>query len=570
MKSLDLLSIGQSTNVVVRSANQRIVRGANNDYGTVIDWPILTVVRTAFALVFWSLLVVARAGAADLAIDADYPGGNIVVDDVEGDTVYLHQYKSKTTGYKSYWNFRVRGAAGRTLTFEFTTERGREHVMGLHGPAVSTNRGHSWSWLWAKAVERLSPSFKYTFAEDAKEVRFCFTMPCVETDLRRFLNWHADDPHLSVRELCKTRKGRTVERVHVGCLDGQPKYRVLLTARHHSCEAMASYFLIGILKGILADSDDSRWFRRNVEVMAFPLMDKDGVEDGDQGKGRQPHDHNRDYLGESIYPSVAALRELVPRWSAGQLHIAMDMHCPGTFSKTIYMIGSTNAAVLDQQREFHRILKSVETFTLAYKGEAPSVYETEHAEAMFMNWAAKLKGIRLSTTFELPYADVHGKMMTPRSNVRAFCHGLIRAMRIYLEGEEAGVKRTTGSETGETEALPKGKPWKLVWSDEFDGSKLDESKWGLVEQRGRAFAVALHRVERFILIPQDAQRALDERVARVHGIARVGELVCPTARAFEFASDIDRHASRLAQTDNAAVGPLQTCNFHCRRSLCAF
>ncbi len=25
--------------------------------------------------------------------------------------------------------------------------------------------------------------------------------------------------------------------------------------------------------------------------------------------------------------------------------------------------------------------------------------------------------------------------------------------------------------------LPKGKKWKLVWSDEFDGSKLDESKW---------------------------------------------------------------------------------------------
>ena len=25
--------------------------------------------------------------------------------------------------------------------------------------------------------------------------------------------------------------------------------------------------------------------------------------------------------------------------------------------------------------------------------------------------------------------------------------------------------------------LPKGKKWKLVWSDEFDGSKLDESQW---------------------------------------------------------------------------------------------
>ncbi len=25
--------------------------------------------------------------------------------------------------------------------------------------------------------------------------------------------------------------------------------------------------------------------------------------------------------------------------------------------------------------------------------------------------------------------------------------------------------------------LPKEKNWKLVWSDEFDGNALDESKW---------------------------------------------------------------------------------------------
>ena len=29
--------------------------------------------------------------------------------------------------------------------------------------------------------------------------------------------------------------------------------------------------------------------------------------------------------------------------------------------------------------------------------------------------------------------------------------------------------------------LPEHKKWKLVWSDEFDGDKLDESKWGFRE-----------------------------------------------------------------------------------------
>ena len=34
--------IGRSSNVVVRSANSRLDRGAINDYPTVIFWPILT------------------------------------------------------------------------------------------------------------------------------------------------------------------------------------------------------------------------------------------------------------------------------------------------------------------------------------------------------------------------------------------------------------------------------------------------------------------------------------------------------------------------------------------------
>ena len=32
---------------------------------------------------------------------------------------------------------------------------------------------------------------------------------------------------------------------------------------------------------------------------------------------------------------------------------------------------------------------------------------------------------------------------------------------------------------------PEGKTWKLVWHDEFDGTKLDESKWDVPDNRRR-------------------------------------------------------------------------------------
>ena len=39
--------------------------------------------------------------------------------------------------------------------------------------------------------------------------------------------------------------------------------------------------------------------------------------------------------------------------------------------------------------------------------------------------------------------------------------------------------------------LPDGHEWKLVWNDEFDGTELDESKWGFrLNFWGKRFALA--------------------------------------------------------------------------------
>ncbi len=186
-----------------------------------------------------------RSGKNGFEIDADYPGGNIIVERIEGDTAYIHQDIRDTKGWWFYWNFRVRGAAGRTLTFRFTNR----DPIGLRGPAVSTDAGLTWSWLGRKTVQKTDKGalFTYTFPGDVKEVRFCFSMPYQLSDLQRFLKTHAKNSHLGVRELCKSRKGRSIERLHLGKLQGEPMYRVLLTCRHHSCETTASYCLEGIL-----------------------------------------------------------------------------------------------------------------------------------------------------------------------------------------------------------------------------------------------------------------------------------------------------------------------------------
>ncbi len=374
-----------------------------------------------------------------IIVDADFPGGNIILDRIEGDTVFLRPDQRDSFTWWFYWNFRVRGAAGRTVKFQFA---GRNPI-GTRGPAVSADGGANWFWLDPDAAR--DSAFSYAFGERAEDVRFCFSIPYLEDNLQKFLNKHRDNPHLLVRELCRSRKGRSVERLHVGKISGVPKHRVMLTARHHACEMIASYSLEGLLETVLSDTEPGRWFRDNVEILAIPFADTDGVEDGDQGKNRKPHDHNRDYAGESVYPSIGALRRFVRRWSGGKLKVMLDLHCPyisGANNEVIYLVGNADPAVWRQQQKFAAILESVREGPLPYLAGSSLPFGTSWNTAKnygkqksSSRWAAEQPSVRMATTIEIPYANV-GTVLVTSDKARAFGRDLALALRRYIEESE--------------------------------------------------------------------------------------------------------------------------------------
>ncbi|MCP4608103.1 MAG: peptidase M14 [Planctomycetes bacterium] len=376
------------------------------------------------------------APAEKVIIDADFPGGNVIVERIEGNTIFLRPDLRDTSTWWFYWYFRIRGAAGRTLKFQFTGK----NPIGTQGPAFSTDGGGTWSWLDSKAVK--DSSFTYEFEQKGRDVLFCFSIPYLESNLRKFLNKYTNNSHLTVHELCRTRKNRSVERLHVGKINGNPKYRVLLTARHHACEMIASYTLEGLLDVILSDTNLGHWFQNNVEVLVVPFVDKDGVEDGDQGKNRRPHDHNRDYNNSSIYPSIRAIRSFVPQWSNTKLKVFIDLHCPyirGDNNEVIYLVGSSDSAIWQQQQEFAKILESVCEGELPYRAKSSlpfgTAWNTAANYGQFKSssrWAGEQSGVQMATTIEIPYANV-GTTVVTADNARAFGCDLARALRRYLE-----------------------------------------------------------------------------------------------------------------------------------------
>ena len=380
------------------------------------------------------LLATCGVQGAGFKIDAGFPGGNIKVDRIEDDAVFLRADLRDTVGAWFYWAFRVRGAAGCTLTFTFATDQ-----FSARGPALSTDGGVTWKWLGCEAVK--ARAFSHTFAAGADDVRFSMGMPYTEANLNRFLRPHAGSTALISETLCETKKGRSVELLRFGKLDGEPRLRVFLSARHHACEMMANYELEGIIEAVLANDGIGKWFRDNVELRAVPFVDKDGVEDGDQGKNRAPHDHNRDYAGEAIYPTVAAVKKMLPGWSGGKLKIALDLHCPGLRGgehDVIHFVGGpetdlwarvTRLSALLEEHSTTGPLRFRERDNLPFgKSWNKGPVDTPRS---FASWARTLPGVRIATTLELPYAMAGGREVNAET-ARAFGRTLAAALRAYL------------------------------------------------------------------------------------------------------------------------------------------
>lgn len=235
-----------------------------------------------------------------MIIHQNFLGGNISVKGREGNRIFLENELRDTEGDWFYWAFCVENAEVGTFVFEM-----QKHRVGYYGPAVSTDLRH-WHWLG----ELDGDSFTYTFA-GGETVYFAHHMLYHPSRLESFV-W---DKGLEISEFCKSRKGRSVPCLRMG----EGDISILLTARHHACESTGNY----VLEGILSELCESPI--ADARILAVPFVDYDGVLDGDQGKSRRPHDHNRDYTDAPIYPEVAAILAYAEE---NGCNYAFDFHSP--------------------------------------------------------------------------------------------------------------------------------------------------------------------------------------------------------------------------------------------------
>jgi murein tripeptide amidase MpaA len=359
-----------------------------------------------------------------LHIDRDFPGGNIIVDSIDGNVVRLRQDHANCSENWFYWCFRIRGAAHRHLRFEFTDG----DVLGPRGPAFSPD-GQNWRWLGPECVD--GPAFVMTFPRYARTSWFAFCHPYTQRNLEHFL---LTRPRVERSVLARSEKGRDIE--HLTLRSKYGTFVVPLTARMHACETMGDYAIEGVIDYVLSgEEDESLFLREHVDLQIIPFFDKDGVEDGDQGKARLPHDHGRDFTDSPLYASTRAFMAALPTWR-GRLVMALDLHCPwirGSVHERLMFVG-TQTPWQTRLDQFCSMLEQAQKGELTYRatGNLPLGQDwNKGVSPTPTRWIRGHFPVDFAAACEIPYALSLGQTVTP-DNVRAFGADLARAIAIYL------------------------------------------------------------------------------------------------------------------------------------------
>jgi hypothetical protein len=353
----------------------------------------------------------------NFTVSDKFEGGNILVEKIEGNDVYLKpDYRDSDPWF--YWAFKIEGAQGQKLNFfverPIVGRFGHQATVGYFGSAVSHDL-KTWKWLYPEnPVTEMDElyHFTYQFGEDETCVYFGHHY------LYNLVNFDFDQKDgVDRKELCKDLDGTSCPYITFGKGDKV----ILLTARHHACESSASYILHGVIKELLENPIDG------YKVICVPFVDVRGVVKGDQGKGRKPHDHNRDYSDteKPIYPTVEAIKQIVKE---NHIRYSFDFHDPMS-------AGSDKICIVNHgghwEQEDERLSELYANLSAEYDGAFKhingSITRIGITPGMFSTYVGADERVRYGTTIEAPYYGCPENMMTEESykkSGRAFANAI--------------------------------------------------------------------------------------------------------------------------------------------------
>jgi hypothetical protein len=179
-----------------------------------------------------------------------------------------------------------------------------------------------------------SLTFQMKFDYDYDTVYMAHCYPYTYTQLQRFLRSLEADPHKKSRYqrklLCQTIAGNNCDYVIIGDFNnGKEKKGIFLTSRVHPGESMSSYLIEYLIEFLVSNNPTARLLRENFIFKIVPMLNIDGVINGNYRCNLAAVDLNRQWLEPSkkYHPTIYHTKQLIRKSKEErELLIYCDFH----------------------------------------------------------------------------------------------------------------------------------------------------------------------------------------------------------------------------------------------------
>lgn len=263
--------------------------------------------------------------------------------------------------------------------------------------------------------------------------------PYTVRDWHRFVSSIYYAPPNKVYEtLCKSTEGRDVPKARFGCIDREPRFRVMAIARHDCADTMGNFMLEGVIRAFLDKDAVGEWLRENVELLVAPFANYDAVFNA---KANPPAANGQvcDY-GKLEAPELKAVGAWIRERAKGRLDAFIDCSCnPHGGAKSVKIVTpfADGRADKETEKRFSRVLEMVQCGGLGYDdaddlafGKGWNVNASADGRVGAVEWAGRnVKGLKVARSFALP-----GGFTAARCQL--FGKDVARALKAFLNEEK--------------------------------------------------------------------------------------------------------------------------------------
>lgn len=306
-----------------------------------------------------------------LQFESRFESGNLALAGKISDNEYklILQNDTNSNGHTQWFYFRVGNTTeGLRVTFHLLNFGKSDSLFnyGMKVLVLSTLNNQKAGLSWTRACDNISYyansirkseggksfytlTFSYLFQHSQDTVYFAYSYPYTYSDLMEDLNRIETETEraqvVSRGLVCSTILGNRCEHLTVTGFTPErvkPKKKVVISARVHPGETVGSWMMRGALEFLTSQEPEARILRDNYIFKVIPMLNPDGVVNGNYRCGLAGVDLNRRWKtpSSSLHPTIYHTKRLIKEFARDvqTVDLVVDLHGHSR-KKNIFMYG---------------------------------------------------------------------------------------------------------------------------------------------------------------------------------------------------------------------------------------